>query len=133
MTAESFESRVARHVALAASMEPRSDDRGELLSARRAPYSVVTLQWSRGRMTAERPSTTAETNPLNVLQWSRGRMTAERRTTTPMRYSLTIASMEPRSDDRGEFRRHRASGKVTEQLQWSRGRMTAERRSLRAG
>ena len=60
-------------------MEPRSDDRGEKSAASRRSSPYQSLQWSRGRMTAERAS----------------RIAVEARS--------VHASMEPRSDDRGEW------------------------------
>ena len=45
------------------------------------------------------------------LQWSRGRMTAERRPGAADSETSALASMEPRSDDRGERRTAKRSAR----------------------
>ncbi len=61
----------------AASMEPRSFDRGDA----RSPAGVITtfsLQWSRGLLTAETGGWSGSMRLLYcALQWSRGLLTAE--------------------------------------------------------
>ena len=68
------------------------------------PLTSVTavLQWSRGQMTAESKQMMVQPRAVSALQWSRGRMTAERQDRDGDRPHERLASMEPRSDDRGE-------------------------------
>mgnify|MGYP007080463664 CR=1 FL=1 len=57
-------------------------------------------------MTAESPGRVHIREPgQEALQWSRGRMTAESGTEDPAGGVADVASMEPRSDDRGEIGR----------------------------
>ena len=53
-------------------------------------------------MTAERSAPVTSSSATSRLQWSRGRMTAERCQRALGCALVGAASMEPRSDDRGE-------------------------------
>ena len=108
-----------------ASMGPRSDDRGKRGERATGMCQIWSLQWGRGRMTAER---TEEEEEGNVGQTaSMGPRSDDRGKCSPARGAeiLGPASMGPRSDDRGKLKNGRS---VTSDnwLQWGRGRMTAE-------
>src|SRR5260221_610649 len=136
-------------------MGPRSWDRGE-------PYPVGgvrrarLLQWGRGLGTAERTPQTLEEQLAARLQWGRGLGTAEStewvvygalRVLASMgprswdrgeprakarRISPVSASMGPRSWDRGEMVDDSPSEPRTHVLQWGRGLGTAERQAYAA-
>ena len=82
-------------------MGPRSADRGKpagLISS----GSRVTLQWGRGQLTAERQNAHDLLKFLAALQWGRGQLTAERREPLDDVLDPEVASMGPRSADRGK-------------------------------
>ncbi len=87
-----------------ASMGPRSLDRGE---AERdvPPHRSLALQWGRGLWTAERVAVALGWLADEPLQWGRGLWTAERVVHRLARRPEVLASMGPRSLDRGETRR----------------------------
>ncbi len=82
-------------------MEPRSFERGKTASWH-GPAVFVELQWSRVRLNAERPVTRRVPEYDVRLQWSRVRLNAE----SPLSIAKTppkfLASMEPRSFERGK-------------------------------
>src|SRR5579885_3202928 len=59
------------------------------------------LQWGRARMSAEVQSKLHAGNGQFELQWGRARMSAEIDGMTPAEVEREIASMGPRSDERG--------------------------------
>ncbi len=108
-----------------ASMGPRSDDRGN--ERRNAvPGSLVGLQWGRDRMIAEMTCKTEHRFGSGWLQWGRDRMIAEIwLRCNPRVIPVAVASMGPRSDDRGNDR-VKAGIRRKSLLQWGRDRMIAE-------
>ena len=125
-TAEGLLDLVAEGLELVASMEPRSFDRGGLPRHALQAHPLFPLQWSRGLSTAEGRKSRDASNSTFELQWSRGLSTAEgpsrtgpRMTRRPLQWSrglstaegpvgdgcrqlpVEVASMEPRSFDRG--------------------------------
>ena len=128
MTAESGRHRPHDHRRPDASMEPRSDDRGEVHASVNTIKIRTRLQWSRGRMTAERAARAAAARVSAIASMEprsddRGEYWRSARA-----FPTWTASMEPRSDDRGEEVTHVRGSAPTWTLQWSRGRMTAERK-----
>ena len=101
---------------IAASMGPRSIDRGNNGNNSGGKHFLTLLQWGRGRSTAEMRSRIFPTrSSLHRLQWGRGRSTAEMGMMAKQSRRLTNASMGPRSIDRGNRRtqdspRHHTSG-----------------------
>ena len=65
------------------------------------------LQWGRARMSAEIQSKLHAGNGQFELQWGRARMSAEIDGMTPAEVEREIASMGPRSDERGNSSRER--------------------------
>ncbi len=113
-----------RPYATAASMGPRSFDRGNDAAGRRRRSRDGALQWGRGHSTAEmsalhdwpsRPSRAASMGPRSFDRgndWSRPRSAGD-----------GVASMGPRSFDRGNGGRRPCQPRT---LQWGRGHSTAE-------
>src|SRR5260221_6184653 len=109
-------------------MGPRSWDRGERWATAIRPASPAmlqwgrglgtaessrlllkraeaeTLQWGRGLGTAESAMPRASVRACESLQWGRGLGTAESRTRSAFIAAERMASMGPRSWDRGEVR-----------------------------
>src|SRR5579872_2673114 len=94
-------------------MEPRSVDRG---NARACSWILArcSLQWSRDQLIAEIQPPGAQPQPLRQLQWSRDQLIAEIFPLRPRRGLRPLASMEPRSVDRGNltFSGRRCDGRV---------------------
>ncbi len=62
------------------------------------------LQWSHGRLTVVTPFLGWISAQISRLQWSHGRLTVVTWLEFPYFPSLYIASMEPRSFNRGDMR-----------------------------
>src|SRR5439155_589915 len=81
--------------------------------------------WGRGHVTAESPHFALRTQTVLSLQWGRGHVTAESSGAAPKTKGQKMASMGPRSRDRGipflDYDSHRNVS-----LQWGRGHVTAE-------
>src|SRR5260221_254791 len=111
-----------------ASMGPRSWDRGEPRATRTA-LPVSQLQWGRGLGTAERGERAPLRTVIAQLEWGRGLGTAE--SSLPHGHDCTerMASMGPRSWDRGEHGpRLGAVGHALASMgprSWDRGEVTA--------
>ena len=61
------------------SMGPRSDERGNSISCRRALARIIRLQWGRAPMSAEISDVMLLFAPSFRLQWGRAPMSAEMR------------------------------------------------------
>src|SRR5260221_305161 len=107
-------------------MGPRAWDRGERMKMLQSCSTNSRLQWSRGLGTAESSDSSSLNRASNVLQWGRGLGTAERMTTAAETPPPKLASMGPRSWDRGELTAARNTPEATGPLQWGRGLGTAE-------
>src|SRR5581483_9709405 len=140
---------------LHASMGPRSCERGNGSQARGAPPGAGRLQWGRARASAEIGcglqkcnkkklgfngaalvrARKSEQEPIDsyvliLLQWGRARASAEmRRIGIHIHYPI-VASMGPRSCERGNGFHVRATCLLHVQLQWGRARASAEIQTL---
>src|SRR5438046_5541961 len=65
------------------------------------PTVLDELQWGRGHVTAESMRLAPYNAASAVLQWGRGHVTAESPPLDPVPSGALIASMRPRSRDRG--------------------------------
>src|SRR5581483_5594542 len=124
MSAEMTIPRVVPTAGIVASMGPRSDERGnqpmqlsasgsfklqwgrarmsaEICGSCAVAATASKLQWGRARMSAEIQSKLHAGNGQFELQWGRARMSAEIDGMTPAEVEREIASMGPRSDERG--------------------------------
>jgi len=83
------------------------------------------LQWSRDHVIAETALPAPRATPIFWLQWSRDHVIAETRESPGLVISERVASMEPRSRDRGnpECGQGEDDGNT---LQWSRDHVIAE-------
>ena len=130
VTAESHGSNPSYDPGMAASMGPRSCNRGETefgqrlrilfhelqwgrghVTAESGPLQLwrtayTELQWGRGHVTAERETRQVPDGKGGTLQWGRGHVTAESTAKTYAPAHAGMASMGPRSCNRGEDRRH---------------------------
>src|SRR3989304_5962703 len=87
-----------------ASMGPRSCERGKLASIPTSrPYSSG-LQWGRVRVNAERLAVLWTRLSKNMLQWGRVRVNAERPRSGTGDQEVLVASMGPRSCERGKHK-----------------------------
>ena len=85
------------------------------------------LQWGRGHVTAEWRRHSAMLHAATgLLQWGRGHVTAEWVAAKAAAISQSIASMGPRSRDRGVNTAELAPFAMRHVLQWGRGHVTAE-------
>src|SRR3989442_767610 len=105
-------------------MGPRSDERGKVLSFRQPPPSPA-LQWGRVRMNAASEIAPLLMLGVTALQWGRVRMNAESWARWCAEARPGIASMGPRSDERGKEKKQSPATNPTP-LQWGRVRMNAE-------
>ena len=113
---------------LRASMGPRSLDRGKKSSCISSSVPKV-LQWGRDLWIAERANARTVSAEKTALQWGRDLWIAERKRGTPGKTFLGIASMGPRSLDRGKINRP-GHAIVEVLLQWGRDLWIAEREEL---
>src|SRR4051812_47168272 len=105
MTVENGDDRQGVGALQRASMQPRPDDRGEQDTAARPDPDILVLQCSPGLMTVENSSFAASSNASpQLLQCSHGLMTVENvlHTLHELSKVQSVASMQPRPDDRGE-------------------------------
>ena len=134
-----------------ASMGPRSDERGNF-GEKRDPFGTRgALQWGRAQMSAEIRPSGIQASAANLLQWGRAQMSAEMRTTSaprphsdPLQWGraqmsaeistlsssereAALASMGPRSDERGNEKYPEEKLRI-DPLQWGRAQMSAEMR-----
>src|SRR5260221_487705 len=109
-------------------MGPRSWDRGERRPETSTGSKTTRLQWGRGLGTAESSPNYARQFPDDPLQWGRGLGTAESFRAAFLREEFGLASMGPRSWDRGEPAPKQRKRNKRWKLQWGRGLGTAERR-----
>jgi len=108
-------------------MGPRSDVRGN-------PYVVIVdpngniqqLQWGRAPMSAEIYPRPLPLRLLAQLQWGRAPMSAEIRFILEYPCDQAVASMGPRSDERGNSARTNCLCRAHSLLQWGRAPMSAE-------
>ena len=91
----------------------------------RPSRAIKPLQWGRGLSTAEMFAGGAESPDVVQLQWGRGLSTAEIGFTEYGYIGGAVASMGPRSFNRGNAPRNRGRSSP-ERLQWGRGLSTAE-------
>ena len=107
-------------------MGPRSDERGNRLLADAEKAIRERLQWGRVQMNAETRSQRAVSKRAEWLQWGRVQMNAETRDAfRKWKERRGLASMGPRSDERGNV--NRATHCLQSwQLQWGRVQMNAE-------
>ena len=91
-----------------ASMGPRSTDRGNVLVVARRVGCRFVLQWGRDQLIAEMLTLDAIGGNLTMLQWGRDQLIAEIFQVDGVRVAHALASMGPRSTDRGNFRRSRS-------------------------
>ena len=91
-----------------------------------APLAAgLMLQWGRVRMNAEIFDARGRPRWRGVLQWGRVRMNAEISSVGPEDRLPAVASMGPRSDERGN-QAGALETELAEALQWGRVRMNAE-------
>src|SRR5437867_442107 len=81
-------------------MGPRSRDRGITASKDKHGYGWL-LQWGRGHVTAESARWLSAPAEGSWLQWGRGHVTAESSWDSHKEREYFVASMGPRSRDRG--------------------------------
>ena len=112
-------------------MGPRSDERGEKMPLPGDVRVALLLQWGRALMSAESVRlSTRSMRTVIALQWGRALMSAERCLFHVHRQlRLGLASMGPRSDERGEKLGRMVAIPPGELLQWGRALMSAERRN----
>src|SRR5579885_1360100 len=125
MSAEMTIPLVVPTAGIVASMGPRSDERGNQPMQLSASGSFK-LQWGRARTSAEMVLLQFPGLALLGLQWGRARMSAEIDGMTPAEVEREIASMGPRSDERGNELLVLDHRKDFAELQWGRARMSAE-------
>ena len=94
---------------------------------------VPVLQWGRVLMNAETAFFNAAMDAARVLQWGRVLMNAETRIALGSEYQWPLASMGPRSHERGNLPGSPGRGSAVKSLQWGRVLMNAEteRRNVR--
>src|SRR5579883_3308176 len=149
MSAEMTIPRVVPTAGIVASMGPRSDERGnqpmqlsasgsfklqwgrarmsaEMVLLQFPGIDLIGLQWGRARMSAEICGSCAVAATASKLHWGRARMSAEIDGMTPAEVEREIASMGPRSDERGNELLVLDHRKDFAELQWGRARMSAE-------
>ncbi len=109
-----------------ASMGPRSCERGNEPVSPNPMRIVRLLQWGRARASAEilRPRSAA--TPRNSLQWGRARASAEIRRPLQRGERAVVASMGPRSCERGNGGDGKMPLQASPWLQWGRARASAE-------
>ena len=106
-------------------MGPRSRDRGRH-EPHANPSATIRLQWGRGHVTAEGPGRYHQGRARHWwLQWGRGHVTAEGKDPWDILDPIVLASMGPRSRDRGRGVLH-SDIVMFATLQWGRGHVTAE-------
>src|SRR5260221_72179 len=127
-TSERLDAARQQQAGAGASMGPRSWDRGEWGMLARMKIAAEKLQWGRGLGTAESSPNYARQFPDDPLQWGRGLGTAESFRAAFLREEFGLASMGPRSWDRGEPAPKQRKRNKRWKLQWGRGLGTAERR-----
>src|SRR5579885_3237776 len=109
MSAEMARPTAVPAAAMAASTGPRSDERGNSCHAG-SFRRLAALQWGRARMSAEIRSGSVGARKGRPLQWGRARMSAEMKSGQKNVQTVLRASMGPRSDERGNFRRRSFAG-----------------------
>ena len=116
----------SRPTRLGASMGPRSRERGKLPAASRRARRAGMLQWGRAHVSAERrPFAVRHGGLKSSLQWGRAHVSAERARTVSPRPCVGVASMGPRSRERGKHLGPR--GRLYRfLLQWGRAHVSAE-------
>ncbi len=82
-------------------MGPRSDERGNGGGGVDITGGADRLQWGRALMSAEMTSEDGTCWRLYLLQWGRALMSAEMMSRSARRQQRSLASMGPRSDERG--------------------------------
>ncbi len=83
-------------------MEPRSFNRGDGRYYYNADTNEELLQWSHGRLTVVTTSIRMTSSILPKLQWSHGRLTVVTAGVLQYGHLRFMASMEPRSFNRGD-------------------------------
>ena len=112
-----------------ASMGPRSHERGNSAYVLcDCPWGEQ-LQWGRVLMNAETETPSRSDDLVLKLQWGRVLMNAETFGSHPFERGRDLASMGPRSHERGNLARPELPIRHHRSLQWGRVLMNAETRS----
>src|SRR5579884_1792712 len=90
------------------------------------PSSALALQWGRDQMIAEIAPERSREPLAVVLQWGRDQMIAEIRGRSTLSAGSAVASMGPRSNDRGNDLQYQRVERSALRLQWGRDQMIAE-------
>ena len=109
-----------------ASMGPRSADRGNACLQPSRPSRADRLQWGRDQLIAEMRLRSPHAATDHALQWGRDQLIAEISRVRSAISEPCIASMGPRSADRGNVARARAGKRIVWRLQWGRDQLIAE-------
>ena len=88
-------------------MEPRSEERGKGAGAGSATFSIASLQWSRAPKSAERPYIHKSVIVVIPHRFNGAALRRARKAILAISYCQfpVVASMEPRSEERGKFER----------------------------